>query len=140
MFLIFYPSAAGDQGPGRLHVPALHCRGGRGHRLRSLRRLLRSGLHVEVVRQDVLRSVDLWIKGSVKSSAFLLRRDASSPLPSAPFITAPFIHGDCDIFSKNPNKPNKDFFTRIKHELSENGWAELKILSLSIIPHLSSLK
>ena len=32
------------------------------------------------------------------------------------------------------------FFTRIKHELSENGWAELRILSRSIIPHLSSLK
>ena len=30
----------------------------------------------------VLRSVDLWIKGSVKSRAFLLRRDASSTLPS----------------------------------------------------------
>ena len=30
----------------------------------------------------VLRSVDLWIKGSVKSHAFLLRCDASSPLPS----------------------------------------------------------
>ena len=27
----------------------------------------------------LLRSVDLWIKGSVKSRAFLLRRDASSP-------------------------------------------------------------
>ena len=32
--------------------------------------------------QYVLRSVDLWIKGSVKSRAFLLRRDASSPPPS----------------------------------------------------------
>ena len=30
----------------------------------------------------VLRSVDLWIKGSVKSRAFLLRCDASSPPPS----------------------------------------------------------
>ena len=30
----------------------------------------------------VLRSVDLWIKGSVKSRTFLLRRDASSPPPS----------------------------------------------------------
>ena len=31
----------------------------------------------------ILRSVDLWIKGSVKSHAFLLRRcDASSPPPS----------------------------------------------------------
>ena len=30
----------------------------------------------------ILRSVDLWIKGSVKSRAFLLRRDASSPPPS----------------------------------------------------------
>ena len=29
----------------------------------------------------VLRSVDLWIKGSVKSRAFLLRCDASSPPP-----------------------------------------------------------
>ena len=28
---------------------------------------------------SVLRSVDLWIKGSVKSLTFLLRRDASSP-------------------------------------------------------------
>ena len=45
---------AGDQGPRRLHVPALHRRGGRGHRLRSLRRLLRSRVHAEVVRQDVL--------------------------------------------------------------------------------------
>ena len=31
---------------------------------------------------SVLRSVYLWIKGSVKSRAFLLRRDASSSLPS----------------------------------------------------------
>ena len=31
---------------------------------------------------SVLRSVYLWIKGSVKSRAFLLRRDASSTLPS----------------------------------------------------------
>ena len=25
------------------------------------------------------------------------------------------LRGDCDIFSKNPNKRNKDFFSRIKH-------------------------
>ena len=31
---------------------------------------------------NILRSVDLWIKGSVKSRAFLLRHDASSPPPS----------------------------------------------------------
>ena len=30
--------------------------------------------------------------------------------------------------------------TRIKHKFSKNGWAELKFLSPSIIPHLSSLK
>ena len=34
------------------------------------------------VKSDVLRSVDLWIKGSVKSRAFLLHCDASSPPPS----------------------------------------------------------
>ena len=34
------------------------------------------------VRLTVLRSVDLWIKGSVKSRTFLLRRDANSPQPS----------------------------------------------------------
>ena len=32
---------------------------------------------------QVLRSLDLWKKGCVKSRAFLLRRDASSPPPSA---------------------------------------------------------
>ena len=34
------------------------------------------------IQITVLRSVDFWIKGSVKSRAFLLRRDASSPPPS----------------------------------------------------------
>ena len=41
-----------------------------------------ASVNITLLKYDVLRSVDLWIKGSVKSRAFLLRCDASSPPPS----------------------------------------------------------
>ena len=41
------------------------------------------GLGMSYPTIDVLRSVDLWIKGCVKSCTFLLRRDTSSPPPLA---------------------------------------------------------
>ena len=62
------------------------------------------------------------------------------------------LEGHISLYNKKQARQNRNrvpsmylaFFrltvTRIKQELSENGWAELKILSLSIIPHLSSLK
>ena len=49
------------------------------------------------------------------------------------------FHSLLYIFQES-EKTERFFFTRIKQELSENVWAELKILSHSIIPHLSSLK
>ena len=38
-----------------------------------------ASVNITLLKYDVLRSVDLWIKGSVKSRAFLLRCDASLP-------------------------------------------------------------
>ena len=88
VFLLPIPPSSGAEGAQAM-PHSIH------HGLSVLRRLLSFVLDVGIAIGQLLRSLDLWIKGCVKSRAFLLRRRASarvSPLrlSTRPRVNVPF--------------------------------------------------